>query len=100
MLATATNGVKEIMNLVGTPTIKELAHGEPVERLAEMLIYLTYSIKTTKIGEHLSEEMKESITKFLNEHLDVFARIYADMSGINLNLMVHKLNVNLNFKPI
>lgn len=44
--------------------------------------------------------MKESITEFLKEYADMFAWTHTDMPEIDSNVMVHKLNVDPNFKSI
>ncbi|XP_057739676.1 uncharacterized protein LOC130956676 [Arachis stenosperma] len=49
--------------------------------------------KTTNIGANLKEDLKELLIKFLRENSDLFAWKAADMPGIDLGLMCHKLAV-------
>ena len=56
--------------------------------------------KTTKIGMALSPEMRTRLIQFLKENRDAFARSHEDMLGIAPEVIQHKLNVNLERKPI
>ena len=56
--------------------------------------------KMTRIGTTLSPEMRTRLIKFLKENLDVFAWSHEDMPGISLKIIQHKLNVNLERKPV
>ena len=51
--------------------------------------------KTTKIGTALSPEMRTRLIRFLKENLDVFAWSHEDMPGISLEVIQHKLKVDL-----
>ncbi|KAL5545680.1 hypothetical protein UlMin_005367 [Ulmus minor] len=42
----------------------------------------------------------EDLIIFLREHRDVFAWSHEDMPGIDPNVIVHRLNIDPNFKPI
>ncbi|KAL5546966.1 hypothetical protein UlMin_006653 [Ulmus minor] len=56
--------------------------------------------KTCKIGSALTGQFKEDLIIFLREHHDVFAWSHEDMPGIDPNVIVHRLNIDPNFKPI
>ena len=56
--------------------------------------------KTTRIGTTLSPEMRTRLIQFLKENLDVFAWSHEDMPGISPEVIQHKLNVNLERKPV
>ncbi|KAL5566135.1 hypothetical protein UlMin_029299 [Ulmus minor] len=56
--------------------------------------------KTCKIGSALTGQFKEDLIIFLREHRDVFAWSHEDMPGIDPNVIVHRLNIDPNFKPI
>ena len=56
--------------------------------------------KTTRIGTTLSLEMRSMLVQFLKENLDVFARSHEDMPSISPRVIEHKLNVNLENKPV
>ena len=56
--------------------------------------------KTKRIGMTLSLGMRVKLIQFLKENLDVFAWSHEDMPGIPPEIIQHKLNVNLDRKPI
>ena len=64
----------------------ELVDGEPT--------------KTTMVRMTLSTEMRRRLVQVLNEKLDVFVWSHEDMSGISTELIQHKLNVDLEKKPV
>ena len=56
--------------------------------------------KTTMVRMTLSTEMRRRLVQVLNEKLDVFVWSHEDMSGISTELIQHKLNVDLEKKPV
>ena len=56
--------------------------------------------KTTKIGALVTPELKTVLEKFQKKNSDVFAWYHEDMPGIDPDLMVLKLNVDPNHKPV
>ena len=56
--------------------------------------------KTTRIGTTLSPEMRTSLVQFLKENLDIFTWSHEDMLGISPKVIQHKLNVDLERKPV
>ena len=52
------------------------------------------------IGSKLAEDLKNLLIHFLRRNKDVFAWKQADMGGIDLTVITHRLNVNPSFKPI
>lgn len=56
--------------------------------------------KTTRIGTMLPSELKEALMEFLKDNSDVFTWSHNDMPGIDLEMMVHKLNMDPNFMPV
>ena len=56
--------------------------------------------KITRIGTILSPEMRTRLIQFLKKNLDVFAWNHKDMPGISPKVIQHKLNMNLERKPI
>ncbi|KAL5544666.1 hypothetical protein UlMin_008450 [Ulmus minor] len=75
-------------------------HGEPVEELTEVLLFDNEPEKTCKIGSALTGQFKEDLIIFLREHRDVFAWSHEDMPRIDPNVIVHRLNIDPNFKPV
>ena len=56
--------------------------------------------KTTKIGARLEPEMKMKVIQFQRNNQDVFAWGHKDMSGINKEVIVRRLSVDPEQKPI
>ena len=69
---------------------------EPLEELESVsldddLEHLAY------IGSKLAEDLKSLLTQFLKQNRDVFAWKQADMGGINLTVITHRLHTNPSF---
>ena len=73
---------------------------DKVEALEEVELVEGMTTKTTRIRTTLSPEMRSMLVQFLKENLDVFAWSHEDMLGISPKVIEHKLNVNLEKKPI
>ena len=73
---------------------------DKVEALEEVELVEGMTTKTTRIRTTLSHEMRSMLVQFLKENLDVFAWSHEDMLGISPKVIEHKLNVNLEKKPI
>ena len=56
--------------------------------------------KVTKVGMGLNLVLKSRIMEFLKKNLDVFTWTHEDMSGIDNEVIEHKLNVDLTKKPV
>jgi len=56
--------------------------------------------KMEKISKNLSEKERGKLVALLKEYMDVFAWSYQEMPGLSPNLVVHKLKVNPNAKPM
>ena len=56
--------------------------------------------KTTRIGTTLGPGMRTRLVQFLKENLDVFAWSHEDIPGISPEVIQHKLNMNLERKPV
>ena len=72
---------------------------EPSEELEPVSLdddpeHLTY------IGSKLAEDLKSLLIQFLRQDRDVFAWKQADMGGIDLTLITHRLNTSPSFKPM
>ena len=67
---------------------------EPIERLEEILLDDSKPDQITKIGTLGSLMVHWALTTFLKDNWDVFAWSYEDMPGIDLSVMVHRLNVS------
>ncbi|KAL5564790.1 hypothetical protein UlMin_027954 [Ulmus minor] len=56
--------------------------------------------ESREIYEAANRSVQEDLIIFLREHRDVFAWSHEDMPGIDPNVIVHRLNIDPNFKPI
>ena len=56
--------------------------------------------KMTRIGTTLGPGMRTRLVQFLKENLDVFAWSHKDIPGISPEVIQHKLNMNLERKPV
>ena len=52
------------------------------------------------INSKLTEDLRSLLTHFLRKNRDVFAWKQADIGGINLTIITHRLNVNPSFKLV
>ena len=73
---------------------------EPVEKLEEVLLDDSDRGRTTKIGTLASLTIRQELTAFLRSNRDVFAWTHKDMPGIDLSVIVHRLNVSPSFPPV
>ena len=73
---------------------------EPSEAQQDIEIILGDPSKVLKIRSTLSTLEKTKITTFLRENRDVFAWKHEDMPGIDKEFIQHRLNVNLECKPV
>ena len=71
---------------------------EKVEALGTMELVDGEPMKTTRVGTTISIDMKKKLVQFLN--LDIFAWSHENMPGISIVIFQHKLNVNLEEKPV
>ena len=84
-----------------TMCIEEQQMGaESVEGWEEVLLDNSRPERITRIGTLASPPVRQALTTFLRENQDVFAWSYKDILGINLSIIVHKLNVLSFFLPI
>ncbi|KAL5546702.1 hypothetical protein UlMin_006389 [Ulmus minor] len=71
-----------------------------IKKLTEVPLFDDEPGKTCKIGSALTGQFKEDLITFLREHRDVFAWSHEDMPGIDPSIIVHRLNIDPNFKLI
>ena len=57
-------------------------------------------MKTTRIGTTISTDIKKKLVQLLKENLDIFAWSHEDMPDISTEIIQHKLNVDLEKKPV
>ena len=73
---------------------------DKVEALETVELVEGEATKTIRIGTTLSLEMRTSLVQFLKENLDIFTWSHEDMLGISPKVIQHKLNVDLERKPV
>ena len=73
---------------------------EKVEALETMELVDGETAKMTRIGTTLSPEMKSRLVQFLKDNLDIFAWSHEDMPDISTKVIQHRLNMDLEKKPI
>ena len=80
--------------------IIEEKEGDKVEALEIVELFEGEASRTTRIGMTLSPEIRTNLVQFLNENLDVFEWSHEDMLDISPKVIQHKLNVDLEKKPV
>ena len=79
---------------------KQWIVAEPIEGLEEVLLDDSRLERTSRIGTLASPPIHQVLTAFLRENEDVFTWSHEVMLGIDLSVIVHKLNVLLSSPPI
>lgn len=87
------------MSLLKNPK-KRLCEKKSIEDLVTVQIHPDDESNTAKISALLASEQQTAFKKFLTENVDVFTWSHSIMPGINLDFMVHKLNINPSFRSI
>ena len=73
---------------------------EPTEALEAISLDEDDPRKSTRIGVDLEGKIKKDLIHFLRENIDVFAYSHEDMSGIDLSVITHCLNIYPSSKPV
>ena len=73
---------------------------EPTEVLEDISLDEDDPGKSTRIGADLERKIKKDLIHFLRENIDVFAWSHEDMSGIDPNVITHRLNIYPSSKPV
>ena len=73
---------------------------EPVEELEQIILDESRPECATRIGTLASPLIRQDLTGFLRMNQDVFVWSHEDMPGINLLIIVHRLNVSPAASPI
>ena len=56
--------------------------------------------KEVKVGANLEPSVKERLVQLLNEYVEIFAWSYKDISGLDTDIVVHRLPTRENCPPI
>ena len=73
---------------------------ELVEELEEVMLDESRPGRTTRMGTLASPTIRQDLANFLRKNQDIFAWSHEDMPGIDLTVIVHKLNVNPDSSPV
>ena len=73
---------------------------EPVEELEEVTLDESRPERTTRMGTLASQPIRQALVTFLKTNQDVFGWSHEDMPGIDLLVIVHRMNVNPTSSPI
>ena len=65
-----------------------------MEELNEVQIHPRYPNHKVQIGAGLVLELREKLINFLAQHHDCFAWLHADMTGLDLKVAMHRLQVD------
>ena len=72
----------------------------PIEELVEVQVDPKGPSRMVKISKCLSNELTEQLVEYLKKNQDVFVWTHANMVGIHLDVMCHRLNIDPQAKPI
>ena len=73
---------------------------EPIEELTEIEVDPNKPSSVVKIGKWLNKELAQHFTEFFSLNQDMLAWTHADMVGIRPKVMCHRLNIDLQAKPV
>ena len=78
----------------------EEKEGDKVEALETIELVEREASKMTRIGTTLSPKMRTKLIQFLKENSDIFVWSHEDMPDISPKVIQHKLNMDLERKPV
>ncbi|KAA3466171.1 hypothetical protein EPI10_001285 [Gossypium australe] len=84
----------DLLRMVKQEERQILPHEEAVE------VVTLEEGKAVKIGTCITEETKRDLVDLLQEFKDVFAWSYQDMSGLSTDIVVHRLPIKEDCKPV
>ena len=73
---------------------------ESMEELEEVTLDDSRPERMTRVGTLASQPIRQALTTFLKENLDIFTWSYEDMPGIDPSVIVHRLNMSPSSSPI
>ena len=85
----------QTMNIEERRVVAEL-----IEALEDIPLEEGNPEKFTRIGISMEEKTKQDLVQFLKKSKDVFAWSHEDMPRIDPNVITHRLNVFLSYKPV
>ncbi|KAL0453749.1 UNVERIFIED_CONTAM: hypothetical protein Slati_1353000 [Sesamum latifolium] len=73
---------------------------EPIEEHKSIKLIPGEPDKTTRIGSRMHETLEAMTIEFLRKTVDMFAWNASDFKGIDLEVIVHRLNVDPMARPV
>ena len=73
---------------------------ESMEELEEVTLDDSRPERMTRVGTLASQPIRQALTTFLKENLDIFTWSHEDMPGIDPSVIVHRLNMSPSSSPI
>ena len=84
----------DLLRMVEQEEKQILPHEETIETV------ILEEGKVLKIGTRIAEEVKQDLIELLREFKDVFAWSYQDMPGLSTDIVVHRLPIKEDCKPV
>jgi hypothetical protein len=95
------DGSEEDIALIQKNALKQLEKTpNTVDELIEINLGTEEDPRPTFISASLLEEVVDRLKTFLKRYMDCFAWSYKEMLGLDPNVAVHYLKIDLTFKPI
>ena len=73
---------------------------QPQEELTEIQVDPNKLSRVVKIDKRLKKKLSQQFTEFISINQDVIVLTYADMVGVHLEVMCHRLNINPQVKLV
>ena len=71
-----------------------------MEKIDKVAIYPNFPEHKVQIGTRLNDTLKERLLFFLSQNHDYFATWHEDMIGIDLEVSLHRLQVDPDYQPV
>ncbi|VFQ70529.1 unnamed protein product [Cuscuta campestris] len=101
-LSSLPGGRKRGVNVISQEITKRETREklEPEAETVEIELHPSDSSRMVRIGANLPEDLKEQITRVLQEYAGIFAWSVADMPGIDRSVICHRLAVREGGRPV
>lgn len=73
---------------------------DPCQKTEEILVHPAYPEQLVTIGTNFSKEGRRQLIMLLKNSQDVFAWKPSDMTGVPRRIAEHRLNVNVQDRPV
>ena len=72
----------------------------PIEELVDVQVDPNEPSRVIKIDKGLNKELAQQLMEFLYDNTNMFAWMHVDIVGIHLEIMCHRLNIDLQAKAM